>query len=84
MRIISWERMVPPQGIRDRRYRSGQHQCEIRDLTAGNESSLQMRLAESNDSGVNCQKFLARLASRMQPVYDGLTGWDARRQPERD
>ena len=40
MRIIGRERMVPPQGIRDRRYRSGQHQCEIRDLTAGSKASL--------------------------------------------
>ncbi len=24
-----------------------------------------------------------RLASHVQPVYDGLTGWDVRRHPER-
>jgi hypothetical protein len=26
---------------------------------------------------------LARLASPFRPVYDGLTGWYAKRQPER-
>jgi hypothetical protein len=45
---------VPPLGSREWRQGSVRHQCEIRDLTADEKSSLRRQLVESDVSGVNC------------------------------